>query len=843
MPTSKPPFDPNKPFEKVKPAFDPNQPFESLDQKEEDYSFDPEAAVQGLGQFASSGYIPELTAAAGALFPNPTAKLDKELEAKGFKITQPEDTYEARRDASKLKQKELAERSPWSYYGSGVVGTIMAAPAYSGALKTLGISKEIPKFKTVEGAGLLTNAKGYLGNLAQRSVQAGREGMAMGLAANPNPEVGDEGFNESGRIKNALAGGILSAAVPGAIDAATLPVKGAIGAGKWATTKAISLFGGVHPTVIKEYMANASRINKAPTVGEMKELVDDFVGKMAKDVDDNRLTVKQAEEAVKALKQDLTFQWGEDSLSAKRALDSALAGVRSVKEATAREIAEHNFVLNRALSDAKDRLNASQTQLVQGLKTKAPPTALAPEVVESVNRLHEIVSENSSKAFDTLKGVKTKVNGSDLTHAIQSHMDDMMIGGAPPIGGQAEAAFNSLAKLKAQVEQVKGKLSMTDLKKIIQSLDKDIKWKGGAGEFLDPASAQKLQIRREIDAYLKKMVPEYEKAMAPLAESTALLGEASKMFGTQVKAVSALGGVAGPKGEITRGLLRRMGSQTGSNFDEPVGEYVRSQALLKDPKALEAMRQAHPDFAEVQRLESELLSRKTPNFAKDKINEAVLNSPEFLAAKQAREKAAQFTPRGREKFLKESLAKSPEVAELEASKGLLSQAEEKLQPFTSLKPRSDGASSAQEKLKALGIGEKEDIKTMFRKLSKLTDVDFEQAMKDRRILDAFDKSDTQGSRRTMLGTVLGFMVGGVAGTGPGAAAGFAADKLGGAVTKKLLDAAIKVSESPTMQTIQSLQISPEMKQRLMIGLKQHLSTNKPTETLGGLLGEKKRGSL
>lgn len=131
-----------------------------------------QAAIEGFGQFATAGYLPQLQALAGGLIPDSNAQLDKDLQAQGFKISQPEDTYLSRRDENIGRQEKLAQEQPVSYYGGGVAGLLTSAPAIGGAISKLPLLG-------AKSTGLLA-----------KTAQAAGGGAVMGALQNPGDEQG-----------------------------------------------------------------------------------------------------------------------------------------------------------------------------------------------------------------------------------------------------------------------------------------------------------------------------------------------------------------------------------------------------------------------------------------------------------------------------------------------------------------------------------------------------------------------------------------------------------------------------------------------------------------------------
>jgi hypothetical protein len=130
--------------------------------------FSPEAAIQGFGQGALSGYLPELQAGVGKLIPNPTADVDEKLKSQGFSV--PDSGPGGVSSLKEARQRDvgLAKESPGSYLAGGVGGAIASSPAYG---KALGL---IPGLGAVEGAGVGT-----------RLAQAAAGGGVQGFIQNP----------------------------------------------------------------------------------------------------------------------------------------------------------------------------------------------------------------------------------------------------------------------------------------------------------------------------------------------------------------------------------------------------------------------------------------------------------------------------------------------------------------------------------------------------------------------------------------------------------------------------------------------------------------------------------
>lgn len=475
-------------------------------------------AIQGFGQMASAGYLPELTAAAGSLVPDPNAALDAKLKAQGVTINQPDDTYASRRDASRQQQTDMADKDPAAYYAGGVAGAIASAPAYGAALKGLGIAKNIAP--VASDAGFMAKAA----NLGSRAVQAGREGAALGLVSNPNTQVGDDGLNLPGRIVNSVTTGGLSAAIPGAVDL----VKGAAGAvgdaAKWGGTKLLSSLGGVKPDVIKEYAQFSDRINAAPSVDALKQISDDFVGKLNSDVEAKKISLDQAQDAFKGFQSDLKDTYRTAGYDARDAVTSAQQTL-------------------------KDSHNARLQQL-------------SGDVYDTVGQLKSDVQKQSEQALDTLKQSNAKVDLSPVYDQIDQTAAKLRDAGTD----ESHAVADRLDAYKARLTQQSGdSIAAPAAKKLIQGLDQITEYSPMAGSFDKAKNGAFKEIRGTLDQTLKDAVTEYRDAMAPVAKDASLLSRVQD-FGDKQTAAGILNRIDAPNQMDRRAALQELGKRYGTDF-------------------------------------------------------------------------------------------------------------------------------------------------------------------------------------------------------------------------------------------------------------------------------------
>lgn len=160
-----------------------------------------QAALEGYGQTATLGYLPQLQAAAsqgidkvtGALGVGP-AGVDAQLRAQGFNV--PEESYVDARDQNIARHEQQYEEHPGATLAgkaAGLAGSMLITPAAAG-------------LKAARGAGL-----------AKTALTAAGSGALQGAAYNPGDEKGvvhnplEGDFQAGDRAKNAAIGAAIGA--------------------------------------------------------------------------------------------------------------------------------------------------------------------------------------------------------------------------------------------------------------------------------------------------------------------------------------------------------------------------------------------------------------------------------------------------------------------------------------------------------------------------------------------------------------------------------------------------------------------------------------------------------
>lgn len=585
---------------------------------------------------------------------------------------------------------------------------------------------------------------GPMGNVAGAAI-GGYLGTAAKNLINRYYDPASAPTTTTQAITQPVVGGVEQGLMQGAGEAIA-PVIGkgvqaAASGSKYLGAKMLSNLGGVNPAVIKEYAQFSNRINAAPSVDALKELSDDFVGKLSADVDAKKITADQAQEALKGFQSDLKDQYKTAGYDARDAVTSA----------------------QQTLKDAHN----ARIQQLSG------------DVYDSVNRLKSDVQSGSSQALDVLGNSDKMVRLKPIYEEINSQ-----IGRAQQAGTKEGAALaQELTDYRdglAKAADYSGKINPVDAKRRIQGIDQITTYSPMAGSFDKMKNSAYKDIRSAFDSTVKDAVPEYRLAMAPVAADADLLNRVSD-FGDKQSAVGILQRINSPNQLERRAALQELGNKYGADFvNSAQPQNLPEQGLLNRAQASQdALR---------------------PDRVAGKIDQTVSNSRLNSAASDAQ--------------------------------SALSAAQDKLAPFKSLAPNGAGQTQAQQKLLQLGKGKNIELTDMFQKLGNLTGTDFVQAMKDQNTLAAFQKGATNGSRNTLMGALTGFAFGGVGGAAVGGSAGRVVDQWGPAITKKILDGAIRVSERPSVQTIRALELPEPIKRNMIAGLENYLTRPGESASMG-----------
>lgn len=337
-----------------------------------------------------------------------------------------------------------------------------------------------------------------------------------------------------------IVGGAEQAVMQGAGEAAApMITKGVQAAGdfaKWGATKLLSSLGGVSPDVINEYAQFSNRINSAPSVDALKDVSDDFVGKLASDVESKNVTLDQAHDAFKGFQGDLKDAYKTAGYDARDAVTSAQQSL-------------------------KDASNARIQQL-------------SGDVYNAVNQLKDDVQSGSQKALDVLDqsdATRNSANGVnpfvDLT-PVHSQIDTTIAQLQKSGTDESLAVADKLQAYKDRLTEMggeDGEIPATDAKSLIQGIDKTTKYSPMAGAFDDVKNAAFKNVRSALDQSVKQTVPEYAAAMQPVAADADLLSRLQP-FGDKQTGVGLLQRINAPNQMENKAALQQLGQKYGVDF-------------------------------------------------------------------------------------------------------------------------------------------------------------------------------------------------------------------------------------------------------------------------------------
>jgi hypothetical protein len=282
---SKPKFDPSQEFSVAdsKPRFDPSKKFEEVKP-----SSQAQAALEGFGQGATLGYLPQLQAGlemginklrdgkdfvAHKMGLHGMESVDAQLRDKG--ITLPEESYTQIRDQNIARNERLAAENPLTYGGAGLAGAI-ASTAVPGTLAgKLGLLTKAGStgkaLVTAEKAAELSKLAKVAG-VGKRIAQGAATGASFGLVANPGDVAGEiNPLQLDKRVANAKTGALTGAIAQGGIETVGGLARGAANTAKGiAETKAFKATGAM----LKDFR-KADKTKSVKAIG--RQLLDDKV--------------------------------------------------------------------------------------------------------------------------------------------------------------------------------------------------------------------------------------------------------------------------------------------------------------------------------------------------------------------------------------------------------------------------------------------------------------------------------------------------------------------------------------------------------------------------------------
>ncbi len=561
-------------------------------------------------------------------------------------------------------------------------------------------------------------------------------------------------------------------------------------AAKFLGKRGMSVALGPKVETIDKYLAARDRINAAPTVEAIKDQMDDIAIRLQEDVDQGLLSKTDAEGVLKAVQ----------------------AEIRQTRTEAAQEFSRRAYDAGEAAKRAKKDLSTRVQGQTESLKMTRAPVDLASDVQNAIVQLKDDVVKGSQEALSILGNTKGTVNFQKAWKGLATVRDSMNIAGKGPATSQAAAAQKEIQDLIDRTGTLPTQMKLTDAKRLIQQLDRAERAIYNAGQFTDEVGLAFKQLRANLDQQLKE-IPEYAAKMEEVAGKTRLLKRLQDRHGDATASRQVISGIHRPVAKDAYDDLVALGSVTGRGFVNDLDQFVGAQQTLSNPRKMRALETALPEFAESATAEARAREFAHPDAAREFADGAVKGAG----------------------LLDEQLRAEQAIAE---SRSKLAQAKNAQRPFRTLSPASTEAkinsmmrdSNPIETQRLMG--RLDGVQSDASKMS-LGNRNFSEAIEDRRILDSFEKGNTNGSRNVNLGTIVGHAVGGAAlgvvtggpvGALVGAIGGAVSDKYGPQIAKQILDAVATINGTPTVKKIQSLNLPPDMKNYISSQFIRHQSS-------------------
>lgn len=717
------------------------------------------------------------------------------------------DAYRENLDATRDEQRLDLQTNPKSTLGGNLAGAILSPAGKVGAA----------------GKGA---------SLGRASIGAGIQGAIYGAGASDS----DLTRGEVGQFaKDTAIGGATGAIVPPALVGAGFAAKKGAQAAGFAGKKLFTSAFGVTEENVSKYLANPERINAAKSLGEIKDLVDESVGKLRDAVESGRATEAEAKDSLRALQEQVVRGLADkkvDTKDALRAAESAFQGAREkvltpikatpaptsyaadvagmvgdLKQKVRGESGQALEVLNKSNANVDlKQVFAHIDETIAGLEKSGTDEALS--VAEKLKSYKERLSQNyvskpagfkPSGELETLSPAKFENTPESLRASgklmparyIQGSNEDQWLKGG--LMGKEVSPPVEFQPIGQKFERVPA-VTAPDAKKLVQGLDAITEYSPLAGSFDNAKGAAFKGVRKTLDQSLKDSVPEYRKMMEGVAQKAGLLEDANSAFGSPELAVGKLGRLNTPRGEFDRATLGKLEEAVGKAgfVTKDADKYALAQKILKDPEAIRNIERSLPEYQTLRQAMADV-AKRNPKWTRAQIEQAT-----------AQERKALASAVGDRVF-----------------------AERELDPFKGLSP-----ASTESRLKSVMKGDKSNInnREVLGNLGKKSNQDFVQMADDLSVKDSFEKPFHHGARNTVLWTVIGSVFGGLPGGAIGATYGGLVDKYGPKMAKTILDGVVKVKSNPSVQTIRSLSLPEGVKSELEREFRVYMVTSNAAES-------------
>jgi len=299
------------------------------------------------------------------------------------------------------------------------------------------------------------------------------------------------------------------------------------------------------------------------------------------------------------------------------------------------EIGRANKTADDAAREADLEYRGAKEALRTELKGTRPPEFLAGRVKESVDKLGKRVSAGSSQAFDVLAKSNVEIPLPRIKAFLTVKLNRYKFNNTSFPGAEKDMAV--IQQWRSWFDDIGDKAARPEeMKRIVQYLDDQSRqiWAKIPGE-RTMAEMDLLEFRQYIDAAMKKDVPGYAEAMAPVADDMKVLSVARRMFNDERRADKALQRVGKPFEERDLQVLQELEKRTDSDLLGPMQEYMSSQRSLSGP-SFSQKSEMLPEYASAQRLrqERDVLAERTKFSTRFKENNAQASLKRLRSAGQ-----------------------------------------------------------------------------------------------------------------------------------------------------------------------------------------------------------------
>lgn len=428
------------------------------------------------------------------------------------------------------------------------------------------------------------------------------------------------------------------------------------------------------------------------------------------------------------------------------------------------------FNLARETADtARSSYSNATTDLVNDLKSVRPDSNTVDDIASAIESLGNQVSKGSSEAFDALDREGVTTSRSQVVNFLKNARKSLEVEGQAPLKiSPARKHYDALASAMEDVAKLPEEISGSGIKRIIQDLDDSINYIETVGGRSGRANTATAGIRHGLDQSIKGKSEGYTRIMDEVARKTDLLSSMNKSFGTKEQILNRILELPNEHSVYKRDLLKKLSTETGINVDELITEYMQSQSILREPGKLAKVKEMLPEYSYMQKTQQAL--------------------DDMPATATARRQAAQSA-------VDQSTGLPTKIADAETA---FRKAKQELQDLGLSERRSEAVVKAFER----GNPSIEDRRAVQALAPELI-----EELENTRVAGAFERSDTNGSRRTLMGAIAGKAVGGAlgagagyalgddVGAGAGALAGFGADRYAGKLFKGILNGKIAASKA------------------------------------------------